>query len=180
MFLQICKGSVHPGGQCCSLDFSLAAISFLFVCFFFLIFFLFFSDSFFLPPFHTSPSFTFPFPYILFSPLCFLVFFPSLLSFKNFFSVFLIFLPFFFLCTVVFHFLPSFSPFTIPSLSFPLQGVVAAEKTRGGQLLEEPKMLPFRANTFSLQVSIQDVPQFLWSIKPFTTCQVTMATRNKT
>ncbi|KAM4577633.1 netrin receptor UNC5D-like isoform 3-T3 [Odontesthes bonariensis] len=51
------------------------------------------------------------------------------------------------------------------------QGVVAAERTRGGQLLEEPKMLPFRANTFSLQVSIQDVPQFLWSIKPFTTCQ---------
>uniref|UniRef100_A0A8D3DJD6 Netrin receptor UNC5 n=1 Tax=Scophthalmus maximus TaxID=52904 RepID=A0A8D3DJD6_SCOMX len=51
------------------------------------------------------------------------------------------------------------------------QGVAAAEKTRGGQLLEEPKTLPFRANTFSLQVSIQDVPQFLWSIKPFTTCQ---------
>ncbi|KAG7222067.1 hypothetical protein INR49_016752 [Caranx melampygus] len=51
------------------------------------------------------------------------------------------------------------------------QGVVAAERIRGGQLLEEPKMLPFRANTFSLQVSIQDVPQFLWSIKPFTTCQ---------
>uniref|UniRef100_A0A8C9Y379 Netrin receptor UNC5 n=1 Tax=Sander lucioperca TaxID=283035 RepID=A0A8C9Y379_SANLU len=44
-------------------------------------------------------------------------------------------------------------------------------QTRGGQLLEEPKMLPFQANTFSLQVSIQDVPQFLWSIKPFTTCQ---------
>ncbi|XP_069557616.1 netrin receptor UNC5D isoform X3 [Brachyistius frenatus] len=51
------------------------------------------------------------------------------------------------------------------------QGVVAAERTRGGRLLEEPKTLPFRANTFSLQVSIQDVPQFLWSIKPFTTCQ---------
>ncbi|XP_068167775.1 netrin receptor UNC5D-like isoform X2 [Antennarius striatus] len=51
------------------------------------------------------------------------------------------------------------------------QGVVAAENSRGGQLLEEPKTLPFRANTFSLQVSIQDVPQFLWSIKPFTTCQ---------
>ena len=60
-------------------------------------------------------------------------------------------------------------------ITFPLQGVVAAEKIRGGQLLEEPKMLPFRANTFSLQVSIQDVPQFLWSIKPFTTCQVTAA-----
>ncbi|XP_054876531.1 netrin receptor UNC5D isoform X1 [Poeciliopsis prolifica] len=51
------------------------------------------------------------------------------------------------------------------------QGVVAAETSRGGQLLEEPKTLPFRANTFSLQVSIQDIPQFLWSIKPFTTCQ---------
>uniref|UniRef100_A0A6Q2XLT5 Netrin receptor UNC5 n=1 Tax=Esox lucius TaxID=8010 RepID=A0A6Q2XLT5_ESOLU len=51
------------------------------------------------------------------------------------------------------------------------QGVVATEKGKGGQLLEEPKMLPFRGNTFSLQVSIQDVPQFLWSIKPFTTCQ---------
>ncbi|CAL8248351.1 unnamed protein product [Merluccius merluccius] len=51
------------------------------------------------------------------------------------------------------------------------QGVVAAERSRGGQLLEEPKTLPFRANTFSLQVSIQDVPQFLWNIKPFTTCQ---------
>ncbi|KAM6965349.1 netrin receptor UNC5D [Aplochiton taeniatus] len=51
------------------------------------------------------------------------------------------------------------------------QGVVATERSRGGQLLEEPKMLPFRGNTFSLQVSIQDVPQLLWSIKPFTTCQ---------
>ncbi|KAI9541797.1 hypothetical protein NQZ68_027167 [Dissostichus eleginoides] len=50
-------------------------------------------------------------------------------------------------------------------------GVVSAERSRGGQLLEEPKTLPFLANTFSLQVSIQDVPQFLWSIKPFTTCQ---------
>ncbi len=33
-------------------------------------------------------------------------------------------------------------------------------------------MMLFRGNTFSLQVSIQDVPQLLWSIKPFTTCQV--------
>lgn len=63
-------------------------------------------------------------------------------------------------------------------LLFPVpQGVVAAETSRGGQLLEEPKMLPFRANTFSLQVSIQDVPHFLWSIKPFTTCQVTAQRR---
>ncbi|XP_057216320.1 unc-5 netrin receptor Da [Triplophysa rosa] len=51
------------------------------------------------------------------------------------------------------------------------QEVVSLERGRGGRLLEEPKTLLFRANSFSLQVSIQDIPQFLWSIKPFTTCQ---------
>ncbi|XP_040013532.1 unc-5 netrin receptor Da isoform X6 [Xiphias gladius] len=51
------------------------------------------------------------------------------------------------------------------------QEVAVGERSRGGRLLEEPKMLLFRGNTFSLQVSIQDVPQLLWSIKPFTTCQ---------
>jgi len=53
------------------------------------------------------------------------------------------------------------------------KGVVTAETSRGGQLLEEPKTLFFKGNCLSLQVSIQDIPQFLWSIKPFTTCQVT-------
>ncbi|KAI4885664.1 hypothetical protein NFI96_026595, partial [Prochilodus magdalenae] len=51
------------------------------------------------------------------------------------------------------------------------KGVVSAETSRGGLLLEEPKTLLFKGNTYSLQVSIQDLPQFLWSIKPFTTCQ---------
>uniref|UniRef100_A0A673CKQ3 Netrin receptor UNC5 n=1 Tax=Sphaeramia orbicularis TaxID=375764 RepID=A0A673CKQ3_9TELE len=51
------------------------------------------------------------------------------------------------------------------------QEVAVTERSRGGRLLEEPKMMLFRGNTFSLQVSIQDVPQLLWSIKPFTTCQ---------
>ncbi|XP_059404326.1 netrin receptor UNC5D-like isoform X1 [Carassius carassius] len=51
------------------------------------------------------------------------------------------------------------------------QRVVTAETIRGGQLLEEPKTLFFNGNCLSLQVSIQDIPQFLWSIKPFTTCQ---------
>ncbi|XP_066510016.1 netrin receptor UNC5D-like isoform X1 [Hoplias malabaricus] len=51
------------------------------------------------------------------------------------------------------------------------QGVVSAETSRGGLLLEEPKTLLFKGNTYSLQVSIQDLPQFMWSIKPFTTCQ---------
>lgn len=64
------------------------------------------------------------------------------------------------------------SSFLIPSSRRVLQAVVAAERTRGGRLLEEPKMLPFLASSCSLQVSIQDVPPFLWSIKPFTTCQV--------
>uniref|UniRef100_A0A8C3A4J5 Unc-5 netrin receptor Da n=1 Tax=Cyclopterus lumpus TaxID=8103 RepID=A0A8C3A4J5_CYCLU len=75
------------------------------------------------------------------------------------------------------------SPDTSNSLGFTLrvycvddtphafQEVAVGERTRGGRLLEEPKMMLFRGNTFSLQVSIQDVPQLLWSIKPFTTCQ---------
>lgn len=52
------------------------------------------------------------------------------------------------------------------------QGVVTAESNRHGLLLEEPKTLLFKGNTYSLQVSIQDLPQFPWSIKPFSTCQV--------
>uniref|UniRef100_A0A8C2KBV1 Netrin receptor UNC5 n=1 Tax=Cyprinus carpio TaxID=7962 RepID=A0A8C2KBV1_CYPCA len=51
------------------------------------------------------------------------------------------------------------------------QRVVTAETSRGGQLLEEPKTLFFNRNCLSLEVSIQDIPQFLWSIKPFTACQ---------
>ncbi|KAM9794472.1 netrin receptor UNC5D-like isoform 2-T2 [Syngnathus typhle] len=51
------------------------------------------------------------------------------------------------------------------------QEVAAGERIRGGRLLEEPKVLSFRGNALSLQVNIQDVPQMLWNIKPFTTCQ---------
>ncbi|KAF7687646.1 netrin receptor UNC5D isoform X1 [Silurus meridionalis] len=51
------------------------------------------------------------------------------------------------------------------------QGVVTAESNRHGLLLEEPKTLLFKGNTYCLQVSIQDLPQFPWSIKPFSTCQ---------
>ncbi|XP_077398804.1 netrin receptor UNC5D-like [Vanacampus margaritifer] len=51
------------------------------------------------------------------------------------------------------------------------QEVTAGERVRGGRLLEEPKVLSFRGNALSLQVNIQDVPQMLWNIKPFTTCQ---------
>lgn len=58
------------------------------------------------------------------------------------------------------------------SCLFSYQEVVVGERSRGGRLLEEPKILLFKGNTFSLQVSIQDVPRLLWSIKPFTTCQV--------
>ncbi|XP_062873494.1 netrin receptor UNC5D isoform X4 [Trichomycterus rosablanca] len=54
---------------------------------------------------------------------------------------------------------------------YAFQGVVAAESSRQGLLLEEPKTLLFKDNTYSLQISIQDLPQFPWSIKPFSTCQ---------
>uniref|UniRef100_A0A3P8W4L6 Netrin receptor UNC5 n=1 Tax=Cynoglossus semilaevis TaxID=244447 RepID=A0A3P8W4L6_CYNSE len=75
------------------------------------------------------------------------------------------------------------SPDTSNSLGFTLrvycvddtphafQEVVLGERSRAGRLLEEPKLMLFKGNTFSLQVSIQDIPQILWSIKPFTTCQ---------
>ncbi|XP_059906368.1 netrin receptor UNC5D-like isoform X2 [Gadus macrocephalus] len=52
-----------------------------------------------------------------------------------------------------------------------LQAVAVLECVRGGRLLEEPRTLQFSGDGFSLQVSIQDLPQLLWSIKPFTTCQ---------
>ncbi|KAM4836805.1 netrin receptor UNC5D isoform 2-T2 [Thomomys bottae] len=51
------------------------------------------------------------------------------------------------------------------------QEVVSDERHQGGQLLEEPKLLHFKGNTFSLQVSVLDIPPFLWRIKPFTACQ---------
>ncbi|XP_066236417.1 netrin receptor UNC5D isoform X6 [Saccopteryx leptura] len=51
------------------------------------------------------------------------------------------------------------------------QEVVSDERHQGGQLLEEPKLLHFKGNTFSLQISVLDIPPFLWRIKPFTACQ---------
>uniref|UniRef100_A0A4W5Q8B9 Netrin receptor UNC5 n=1 Tax=Hucho hucho TaxID=62062 RepID=A0A4W5Q8B9_9TELE len=61
--------------------------------------------------------------------------------------------------------------YCVDDTPYAFQEVASAERVRGGCLLEEPKMLLFRGNSLSLQLSIQDVPQFLWSIKPFTTCQ---------
>ncbi|XP_050795861.1 netrin receptor UNC5D isoform X6 [Gopherus flavomarginatus] len=51
------------------------------------------------------------------------------------------------------------------------QEVVSGERHQGGQLLEEPKLLHFKGNTFCLQISVLDIPPFLWRIKPFTACQ---------
>uniref|UniRef100_A0AAY5ENC6 Netrin receptor UNC5 n=1 Tax=Electrophorus electricus TaxID=8005 RepID=A0AAY5ENC6_ELEEL len=52
-----------------------------------------------------------------------------------------------------------------------LQEVLWSERSHGGHLLEESEVLLFRSTSFSLQISIQDIPPFLWSIKPFATCQ---------
>lgn len=65
-------------------------------------------------------------------------------------------------------FVPVLKTFSPP----PLQEVVSDERLQGGQLLEEPKLLHFKGNTCSLQISVLDVPPFLWRIKPFTACQV--------
>ncbi|OCT86695.1 hypothetical protein XELAEV_18020383mg [Xenopus laevis] len=51
------------------------------------------------------------------------------------------------------------------------QEVLLNERHQGGQLLEEPKLLHFKGNTFSIQISVLDIPPFLWRIKPFTACQ---------
>ncbi|KAG8440856.1 hypothetical protein GDO86_006552, partial [Hymenochirus boettgeri] len=51
------------------------------------------------------------------------------------------------------------------------QEVLSDERQQGGQLLEEPKLLHFKGNTFSIQISVLDIPPFLWRIKPFTACQ---------
>uniref|UniRef100_A0A3Q2PZ88 Netrin receptor UNC5 n=1 Tax=Fundulus heteroclitus TaxID=8078 RepID=A0A3Q2PZ88_FUNHE len=61
--------------------------------------------------------------------------------------------------------------YSVDDTPYAFQEVVVGERRRGGRLLEEPKIMLFKGNTFSLQVSIQDVPRLLWSIKPFTTCQ---------
>uniref|UniRef100_A0A8C5TR35 Netrin receptor UNC5 n=1 Tax=Malurus cyaneus samueli TaxID=2593467 RepID=A0A8C5TR35_9PASS len=52
------------------------------------------------------------------------------------------------------------------------QEVVSDERLQGGQLLEEPKLLHFKGNSCSLQISVLDIPPFLWRIKPFTASQV--------
>ncbi|XP_057242629.1 netrin receptor UNC5D, partial [Malurus melanocephalus] len=51
------------------------------------------------------------------------------------------------------------------------QEVVSDERLQGGQLLEEPKLLHFKGNSCSLQISVLDIPPFLWRIKPFTASQ---------
>ncbi|XP_041957074.1 netrin receptor UNC5D isoform X1 [Alosa sapidissima] len=61
--------------------------------------------------------------------------------------------------------------YCVDDTPYAFQGVVTTETSKGGQLLEEPKILLFKGNSLSLQVSIQDLPHFLWDIKPFTTCQ---------
>ncbi|XP_027456122.2 netrin receptor UNC5D isoform X6 [Zalophus californianus] len=61
--------------------------------------------------------------------------------------------------------------YCVDNTPWAFQEVVSDERHQGGQLLEEPKLLHFKGNTFSLQISILDIPPFLWRIKPFTACQ---------
>ncbi|XP_047573011.1 netrin receptor UNC5D isoform X6 [Lutra lutra] len=61
--------------------------------------------------------------------------------------------------------------YCVDNTPWAFQEVVSDERHQGGQLLEEPKLLHFKGNTFSLQISVLDIPPFLWRIKPFTACQ---------
>ncbi|XP_042200471.1 netrin receptor UNC5D isoform X3 [Callorhinchus milii] len=47
-----------------------------------------------------------------------------------------------------------------------LQEVLREERNHGCQLLEHPRTLPFRANSYGLQVSLLDMPQLSWRTKP--------------
>ncbi|KAM6432093.1 netrin receptor UNC5D isoform 3-T4 [Liasis olivaceus] len=61
--------------------------------------------------------------------------------------------------------------YCVDNTPYAFQDVISGERHQGGQLLEEPKLLHFKGNTFSLQISVLDIPPFLWRIKPFTACQ---------
>uniref|UniRef100_A0A8C5LYP5 Netrin receptor UNC5 n=1 Tax=Leptobrachium leishanense TaxID=445787 RepID=A0A8C5LYP5_9ANUR len=61
--------------------------------------------------------------------------------------------------------------YCIDNTPYAFQEVLSDERHQGGQLLEEPKLLHFKGNTFSIQISVLDIPPFLWRIKPFTACQ---------
>uniref|UniRef100_A0A8D0AZI1 Netrin receptor UNC5 n=1 Tax=Salvator merianae TaxID=96440 RepID=A0A8D0AZI1_SALMN len=61
--------------------------------------------------------------------------------------------------------------YCVDNTPWAFQEVILDEKHQGGRLLEEPKLLHFKGSTFSLQISVLDIPPFLWRIKPFTACQ---------
>uniref|UniRef100_A0A8K9XYU2 Netrin receptor UNC5 n=1 Tax=Oncorhynchus mykiss TaxID=8022 RepID=A0A8K9XYU2_ONCMY len=48
--------------------------------------------------------------------------------------------------------------YCVDNTPYAFQEVASVERVRGGRLLEEPKTLLFRGNSFSLQLSIQDIP----------------------
>ncbi|XP_032869996.1 netrin receptor UNC5D isoform X2 [Amblyraja radiata] len=52
-----------------------------------------------------------------------------------------------------------------------LQEVVTEERNQGGHLLAEPGTIHFKANSYGLQISLLDMPQFLWRVKPLTLFQ---------
>lgn len=56
-----------------------------------------------------------------------------------------------------------------------LQEVVTEERNQGGHLLAEPGTIHFKANSYGLQISLLDMPQFLWRVKPLTLFQQEIA-----
>ncbi|XP_067879162.1 netrin receptor UNC5D-like isoform X3 [Heterodontus francisci] len=65
----------------------------------------------------------------------------------------------------------NFRVYCMDDIPSTLQEVISEERSQGGQLLDEPRTLHFKANSYGLQVSMLDVPQFLWRIKPLTVFQ---------
>ncbi|XP_078284998.1 netrin receptor UNC5D-like [Rhinoraja longicauda] len=53
--------------------------------------------------------------------------------------------------------------------------VMTEERNQGGHLLAEPGPIHFKANSYGLQISLLDMPQFLWRVKPLTLFQQEIA-----
>ncbi|GCB72641.1 hypothetical protein scyTo_0002108 [Scyliorhinus torazame] len=65
----------------------------------------------------------------------------------------------------------NFRVYCMDDIPSTLQEVMSEERSQGGHLLDEPRTLHFKANSYGLQVSMLDVPQFLWRMKPLSVFQ---------
>ncbi|XP_072122658.1 netrin receptor UNC5D-like isoform X1 [Mobula birostris] len=69
----------------------------------------------------------------------------------------------------------NFRVYCMDDIPSDLQEVMTEERNQGGHLLDEPRTIHFKANSYGLQISLLDIPQFLWRVKPLTLFQQEIA-----